>query len=146
VPSAGDVRAVVETNVLLSGLFWRGKPHAVVEQVRAGALSLISSPGLLAELAEVMNRPKFEEILARSNADAQRLLTSCGTWLRSSTRHRCRHAAVSRDLSDDAVLALAAASQADLAITDDADLLTLGNHSGIIDPAKAITRIGGQTG
>jgi predicted nucleic acid-binding protein len=46
--------------VPLSGLFWRGKPHALIEQVRAGALSLISSPGLLAELAEVMNRPKFE--------------------------------------------------------------------------------------
>jgi predicted nucleic acid-binding protein len=61
--------------VLLSGLFWRGKPHAVIEQVRAGALSLIGSPGLLAELAEVMNRPKFEEI---------------GAWLRSSTRHRYR--------------------------------------------------------
>jgi putative PIN family toxin of toxin-antitoxin system len=68
------VRAVVDTNVLLSGLFWRGKPHAVVEQVRAGALNLISSPGLLAELAEVMNRPKFEEILARSNTDPQRML------------------------------------------------------------------------
>jgi len=76
--------------VLLSGLFWREKPHAVIEQVRAGALSLIISPGLLAELAEVMNRPKFEEILARSNTDAQGTLESCGAWLRSSTRHRCR--------------------------------------------------------
>jgi hypothetical protein len=54
------VRAVVDTNVLLSGLFWRGKPHALIEQVRAGALNLISSPGLLAKLAEVMPRPKFE--------------------------------------------------------------------------------------
>ena len=119
-PSAGDVRAVVDTNVLLSGLFWRGKPHAVIEQVRAGALSLISSPGLLAELAEVMNRPKFEEILA----------------------------AVSRDPSDDAVLALAVASQADLIITGDNDLLILGSHAGIaiIDPAEAVTRIGRQTG
>jgi predicted nucleic acid-binding protein len=56
VPSAGGVRAVVDTNVLVSGLFWRGKPDEVIEQVRAGALSLISSPGLLAELAEVLNR------------------------------------------------------------------------------------------
>ena len=71
-PSAGDVRAVVDTNVLLSGLF--GKPHALVEQVRAGALSLISSPGFLADLAEVMTRPKFEEILARSTTDARRTL------------------------------------------------------------------------
>ena len=54
-PSVGDVRAVADTNVLLSGLFWRGKPHALMEQVRAGGLNLISSPALLAELAEVMS-------------------------------------------------------------------------------------------
>ena len=57
-------------------------------------------------------------------------------------------APVSRDPSDDAVLALATASQADLIITGDtgdADFLTLGNHAGIplIDPAEAVTRIGG---
>jgi hypothetical protein len=28
VPSAGDVRAVVDTNVVLSGLLWRGRPNA----------------------------------------------------------------------------------------------------------------------
>jgi predicted nucleic acid-binding protein len=46
------------------------------------------------------------------------------------------------------VLALAAASQADLIITGDADLLTLDSHAGIpiIDPAEAIARFGGQTG
>jgi uncharacterized protein len=53
------VRAVLDTNVLRSGLFWRGAPHALIEQVRAGALTVISSPSLLAELAEVLNRPKF---------------------------------------------------------------------------------------
>jgi hypothetical protein len=42
VTSAGDVRAVVDTKVLLSG-FWRGRPHVLLEQARAGALTLISS-------------------------------------------------------------------------------------------------------
>jgi putative PIN family toxin of toxin-antitoxin system len=74
VPSAGDVRAVVDTNVLLSGLFWRGRPHALMERVRAGRLTLISSPALLAELAEVMNRPKFQVILARSETDPEQTL------------------------------------------------------------------------
>jgi predicted nucleic acid-binding protein len=43
------------------------------------------------------------------------------------------------------VLALAAASQADLIISGDADLLTLGSLAGIpvIDAAEAISRIGG---
>jgi len=147
VPSVGDVRADVDTNVLLSGLFWRGRPHALVEQVRAGALTLISSPALLAELAEVMNRPKFQVILARSKTDPERTL---------GERRRLAEivdppplpAPVSRDPSDDEVLALAAASRADLIITGDADLLTLGSHAGIpiIDPAEAITRISDSTG
>jgi len=33
------VRAVLDTNVLLSGLFWRGAPHALLEQVRDDVLT-----------------------------------------------------------------------------------------------------------
>jgi len=72
VPSAGDVRAG-DTNVLLSALFWRGAPHLLIEQVRAGTLTLISSPSLLAELVEVMNRPKFQAILVRLGTDPERM-------------------------------------------------------------------------
>jgi predicted nucleic acid-binding protein len=61
VASAAGVRAVVDTNVLLSGLFWRGRPHALIEQVCAGALTLISSPALLAELAEAPVRRRRSE-------------------------------------------------------------------------------------
>jgi putative PIN family toxin of toxin-antitoxin system len=144
VPSAGDVRAVVDTNVLLSGLFWRGRPHALLEQVRAGALTLISSPALLAELTEVMNRPKFQVILARSETDPEQTLGEL-RQLAEIIDPPPLMAPVSRDSSDDAVLALAAASQADVIITGDADLLTLGSHAGIpiIDAAEAIIRIGG---
>ena len=41
-PSAGDVRAVVDTNALLSGLFWRGRPHALMEHARAGTLTSVT--------------------------------------------------------------------------------------------------------
>jgi len=41
---------------------------------RAGTLTLISIPALLAELAEVMNRPKFQAILVRSNTDSEQTL------------------------------------------------------------------------
>ena len=141
------MRAVVDTNVLLSGLFWRGRPHALIEQVRAGTLTLISSPALLAELAEVMNRPKFQVIVARTNTDPERTLADLRR-LAEIIDPPPLTAPVSRDPSDDAVLALAAASQADLIITGDADLLTLGSHAGIpiVDPAEAVTRVSGETG
>lgn len=46
------MRAVIDTNVLLSGLLWRGTPHRLLEAVRGGALTLITSPALLAELGD----------------------------------------------------------------------------------------------
>ena len=137
------MRAVIDTNVLLSGLFWHGAPHTLIEKMRAGTLPLISSPGLLAELADVMNRPKFRPILARSNTDPDRTLIQL-QLLAEIIDPPSLPASVSRDPSDDAVLALATASQADLIISGDADLLTLGSHAGIpiLNAAQAVTRIG----
>ena len=47
------------------------------------------------------------------------------------------------DPAADVVLALAAASQADLIISSDAGLLTLGSDAGIIAAAEAVSSIGG---
>ena len=51
---------------------------------------------------------------------------------------------VSRDPDDDAVLALAVASRADLIVSGDADLLILGDYAGIsiVDAAAAVARFG----
>jgi putative PIN family toxin of toxin-antitoxin system len=138
------VRAVIDTNVLLSGLLWRGTPHALIEQVRAGTFTLISSPALLAELGEIIQRPKFRTILVRSHTDPERVLSELRR-LADIVDPPPLPAPVSRDPDDDAVLALAVASQADLIVSGDADLLTLGTHAGIpiVDPATALARIPG---
>jgi predicted nucleic acid-binding protein len=54
-------------------------------------------------------------------------------------------APVSRDPSDDAVLALAAGAQVDLIVSGDADLLSIGSYAGItiVGPAEEINRIRG---
>jgi putative PIN family toxin of toxin-antitoxin system len=138
------VRAVIDTNVLLSGLLWRGTPHALIEQVRAGTFTLISSPALLAELGEIIQRPKFRTVLVRSHTDPERVLSELRR-LADIVDPPPLPAPVSRDPDDDAVLALAVASQADLIVSGDADLLTLGTHAGIpiVDPATALARIPG---
>ncbi len=141
-PADGSVRAVIDTNTLVSGLFWTGKPHTLIEQIRAGALTLVSSPALLAELAEVATRPKFKDILARSNTNPELMLTQVRLLAEIVDPPQLPEP-VSRDPDDDAVLALAAAARPDLIITGDKDLLVLGAHAGIpiVSAAEALARI-----
>jgi GH15 family glucan-1,4-alpha-glucosidase len=87
VPSADDVRAVVDTNVLLSGLFWSGSPHALLEQVRAGTLDgdeLDASLLLLAEL----------ELVAATD---RRFISTCN----AIGRELCRNGRIMRYTNDD---------------------------------------------
>lgn len=118
------MRAVIDTNVLLSALLWRGPPHALLEQARNGMVTLISSPALLAELAEVIARAKFNVILARSNTSRAQTLAQV-RQLAEVIDPPALAKPVCRDPDDDAVLALAIAAEADLIVSGDDDLLSL---------------------
>jgi len=60
------VRLVLNTNVVLSALLWRGTPHQLLAAIRREPerLRLFSSEALLTELAEVLHRPYLAEPLA----------------------------------------------------------------------------------
>ena len=133
------MRAVIDTNVLVSGLLWRGAPHALLERVRDGSLVLASSPALLAELEDVIGRAKFDAILIRSNTSRERSLAEVRE-LAEIIEPPPLAIPVCRDPDDDAVLALALAAHADLIVSGDDDLLALKRHQGIpiFDPAEAI--------
>ena len=136
------MRAVLDTNVLLAGLLWRGPPHALLEHVRSGELTFISSPELLAELAEVLARPKFDAIIGRSNSSHEQMLLQV-RMLAEVIDPPPLATPVCRDRDDDALLALAIAAQADLIISGDEDLLSLVSFGAIaiLSPAMALQRL-----
>lgn len=136
------MRAVIDTNVLLSALLWRGPPHALLEQARNGTVTLLTSPALLAELAEVMARAKFNVILARSNTSRAQTLAQL-RQLAEVIDPPALAKPVCRDPDDDAVLALAIAAQADLIVSGDDDLLSLTRFEGIpiLTPVQALERV-----
>ena len=124
------MREVIDTNVLLSGLLWRGAPHALIEHVQAGTLAMVSSPALLAELDEVISRAKFAEILARSKTSRERSLAEMRQLAEVIVPPPLPQP-VCRDPDDDHVLACALAAQADLIVSGDADLLNLRQYQSI---------------
>jgi putative PIN family toxin of toxin-antitoxin system len=128
--------------VLLSGLIWHGPPHALGEHIRSGRLTLVTSPALVAELSDVILRLKFRKILARAGADPKQLIGELRR-LAEIVNAQPLPAPISRDSDDDAVLALAIASGADLVISGDHDLLVLGSHAGIpiVNPTCALAKL-----
>ena len=136
------MRAVIDTNVLLSGLLWRGPPNGLLQHVRVGTVLLVSSPTLLAELADVIKRAKFDAILERTGTSRERLLAEVRR-LAEVIEPPPLSQPVCRDPDDDHVLALALAANADVIVSGDNDLLSLGNFEGIpiIGPAKAVALI-----
>ena len=136
------MRAVIDTNVLLAALLWPGPPHALLAQARDGRVTLISSPALLAELADVLGRPKFAAILARIGSSVDQLLAQA-RQLVEVVEPPPLPEPVCRDPDDDEVLALALASRAELIVSGDNDLLVLAQFEGvpIVNPAQTLQRL-----
>ncbi len=113
------VRAVIDTNVLVSALIQDGKPRKLVLEL-LDKHKVILSRQLLAELADVIGRYKF----AVKNTQAERFLSSL-VKMSKIVPDNPLFKAVSQDPDDDIVLNTAYAGKADYIVTGDRHLLTL---------------------
>jgi putative PIN family toxin of toxin-antitoxin system len=134
-------RAVVDTSVLVSAFV--GDPAAgparLVDAWREQQFVLVVSPRLLAELAEVLARPK----LMRWSADGRGQAYADGFAARSE-QHPDQASSPSevRDSDDDYLVALMRNSGADVLVSLDRDLLDaqLADIT-VLDPAKFLDRL-----
>ena len=58
-PRARDVRLVVDTNLVVSALLWRGTPHLLLATIDDYPVEFYTSRVLLDELADVLPRKKL---------------------------------------------------------------------------------------
>ena len=137
------MRAVLDTNVLVSGLLWHGPSNALLGHARAATIELVTSAALLDELADVITRRKFAAILERTTRTPEHILSELRV-LAEVVIAPPLPKPVCRDPDDDAVLACALAGQADLIVSGDDDLLVLKEFQGIriVKPAEAIRLLG----
>jgi len=133
------MQAVLDTNVVVSALIWGGTPFKLFEMATEGQLTLYTSPALLAELREVLNRDHLARRLAQQQTaieEAIRLYAELCMAVSPLSTPRV----VPNDINDDQVIACALAAGATLIISGDSDLLVLHPWRGIqiLNAAEAV--------
>jgi putative PIN family toxin of toxin-antitoxin system len=114
-------RVVLDVNVVVSGLMTvSGAPQQIFLAVQRGDVAIIVSPTFLAELHDVLHRPKFRRWF--SVAVASRTVIEIRR-AGESYPDPAPTAAVTRDPGDDYLVRLARAARADCLVTGDSDLL-----------------------
>jgi len=129
------IRAVVDTSILVRALLKpQGAVGPVLTRLRHGDYLLLYSEPLLAELVDVLGRPRIRDKYHIAATDVRALLTLL--WLRGEPVRPTR--TITACPQDDKVLEVAVAGQADVIVSGDDDLLALHPFEGIpiVGPAE----------
>lgn len=134
-----ELRFVFDTNTLISALLLH-KPisYQAFAQASSNGTILISA-ALIAELSDVLNRPKFDKYVTRLER-LQFVSALAKTSLLVEPTQAIREC---REPRDDMVLELAVAGNASFIVSGDLDLLTMSPFRGIeiLRPSDFMTRI-----
>lgn len=125
------MRAVLDTNVAISAAINpKGPPAHIIKAWRAQSFTWVTSPALLAELANTFGRPRIRRYLAWSTDEVDRFLADA---VRAATIVRPNETleVIKRDPADNRVLEAAVAGTVDYIVSGDEDLLELSEHDGV---------------
>ena len=119
------MRLVLDTNVVMSALLWRGKPYLLPEAIRQRSdVQLVSSAALLGELADVLTRSSATKRLALIGKTAREVLADYVEVI-ELVEPTSVPRVVPGDADDDQVIAAAVAASAALIVSGDSDLLSM---------------------
>ena len=97
------ISAVYDTNVLISGIFWRGAPRQLIHLARARQVHVVTCQALLDELEAVLTRT--DKPFGLSREEAARVVDDVLTYAHLAVP--TREVNICRDPTDNIVLACA---------------------------------------
>ncbi len=138
------MRAVLDTNVVVSGFLWGGVPRQLLLATREKKLHAFTSTTLLLELSDILGRSKFTHKLTHAQLSIDQLVEYYSI-LATVVHPIAILPTIIDDPDDDHVLACAIAAQVDLIVSGDRHLLELEEYQGIrivtaVDAVELINR------
>lgn len=117
-------RIVPDTNIIISSVFWSGKPYKVISLGLEGEYQLITSPEIIDETVDKLrNKFQFPEDKIKEQTN---ILLSLFHLVSPITKLD-----IVRDKSDNKIIECALDGKADFIVTGDPDLLSMKNFKSI---------------
>jgi putative PIN family toxin of toxin-antitoxin system len=121
------IRAVLDTNTIISGIGWSGPPQEIVDAAINGNFVLLTSPALLEELGRVLSYPRLRALPQDRVQEVLALLPLVAHMVEPEEKISVIH----RDPADNRVLECAAAGEASHIVSGDDHLFALKRFRGI---------------
>ena len=125
------MRIVIDTNIWVSGLLWRGPAWRLLRMAEDGQVEICIAPAMLLELAEVLGYERLQPRLATLGETADELVAFALNVSTPLDVSRGPVTLVANDPDDDIFLACAVAAGASYVVTADRHLLRMATHEAI---------------
>ena len=125
------LKAVLDTNILVSGIILdKGLPHRIVKAWEEGRFLLVSSRALIDELRRVLEYPRIKRKYGLKSTQTHRVVLNVYRYSVFVENLPLVNVVVA-DPADNHVLAAAWGGNADVIVSGDEDLLSIGSFRGI---------------
>lgn len=130
------IKAVFDTNILISSIFWKGTPYRLMRKVIKGEILLFTSLPIINEIRKVLLRDF--NISVEKVEEYMDIIISNSVMVSSTENLKV----IEADETDNRILECAVSSKADYVVSGDRHLLQLKDYKGInIVTAAAMAEI-----
>jgi uncharacterized protein len=116
----GTTKVLLDSNIFISALGWKGKPRVIFEKCLYGELELVTSADQLDELMRVMDYPKFK-FTEEQKQTMLGIITAIATVVEIPRKLEV----IKEDPDDDIILETAVVGNVDYLVSGDPHLLEL---------------------
>lgn len=127
------MRIVPDTNLIISGLLWRGNPRRIINLAQAKEIELYGSSETYSEFRRVAEYTRFQKYLEREIFSPQKLIVDYRAFIKpvSVANILPGISIVKKDPNDDAFFRVAKACGARLIVSGDPHLLEIKKYDNI---------------
>ena len=124
------MRAIMDTNVIISGLFWKGQPSRILDLGQAEVFIICLTPKLLHEIEKVLTYDRLQLHLQQSGKTKEQIMAALEETCLLALDPKIPPI-IKEDPTDDIIMGAALAHQADFIISGDQHLLKLKDFQNI---------------